>query len=134
MARANRHYVPGHVWHLTHRCHKREFLLKFSKDRLRWLQWLYEARKRYSLVILNVESALTDGKIQREACWTQSIATGSPSYGEAVRNQMGGFAIGRQIRKGVQRFELREPQSIYNSFFEVEKKDIEGENLRFWSI
>ncbi len=27
-----------------------------------------------------VESALTDGKIQREACWTQSIATGSPSY------------------------------------------------------
>ena len=81
-----------------------------------------------------VESALTDGKIQREACWTQSIATGSPSYIEAVRNQMGGFAIGRQIRKGVQGFELREPQSIYNSFFEVEKKDIEGENLRFWSI
>ncbi len=45
-----------------------------------------------------------------------------------------GFAIGRQIRKGVQGFELREPQSIYNSFFEVEKKDIEGKNLRFWSI
>jgi len=26
VARANRHYIPGHVWHLTHRCHKREFL------------------------------------------------------------------------------------------------------------
>ena len=37
----------------THRCHKREFLLKFSKDRHRWLQWLYEARKRYDLTILN---------------------------------------------------------------------------------
>ncbi len=23
MARANRHYISGHVWHLTHRCHKR---------------------------------------------------------------------------------------------------------------
>jgi len=53
MARANRHYIPGHVWHLTHRCHKREFLFKFAKDRLRWMQWLYEARKRHDLVILN---------------------------------------------------------------------------------
>jgi len=53
LARAHRHYIPGHVWHLTHRCHKREFLLKFSKDRLRWMQWLYEARKKHGLVILN---------------------------------------------------------------------------------
>lgn len=53
MARANRHFVPGQVWHLTHRCHKREFLLKFGKDRHRWLQWLYKAKKRYGLVILN---------------------------------------------------------------------------------
>ena len=53
MARAQRHYIPGQLWHITHRCHKREFLLKFSRDRKRWLQWLYEAKKRYGLVILN---------------------------------------------------------------------------------
>jgi putative transposase len=53
MARAKRHYIPGQIWHITHRCHKREFLLKFSKDRRRWLQWLHEAKKRYGLVILN---------------------------------------------------------------------------------
>ncbi len=53
MARAKRHYIPGQIWHVTHRCHKREFLLKFIKDRRRWLQWLYEAKKRYGLVILN---------------------------------------------------------------------------------
>jgi len=53
MARANRHYIPGCVWHITHRCHKKEFLLKFSRDRNRWVRWLYEARKRYGLVILN---------------------------------------------------------------------------------
>jgi len=23
MARAKRHYLPGHVWHITHRCHKK---------------------------------------------------------------------------------------------------------------
>jgi hypothetical protein len=24
MARAKRHFLPGHVWHITHRCHKKE--------------------------------------------------------------------------------------------------------------
>jgi len=47
MAIANRHYVPGLTWHITHRCHKREFLLKFARDRRRWLFWLFTAKKRY---------------------------------------------------------------------------------------
>ena len=33
MARANRHFLPGCIWHITHRCHKRESLLKFARDR-----------------------------------------------------------------------------------------------------
>jgi putative transposase len=53
MPRANRHYIPGYVWHLTHRCHKKEFLLKFARDRRRWLQWLFEAKKRFGLSVLN---------------------------------------------------------------------------------
>ena len=53
MPRANRYYLPGHVWHITHRCHKKEFLLKCSKDRKRWRYWLFEARKRYGLSVLN---------------------------------------------------------------------------------
>ena len=53
MARAKRHYIPEQIWHLTHRCHKREFLLKLAKDKQRWLQWLLEAKERYGLVILN---------------------------------------------------------------------------------
>jgi len=53
MPRANRHHIPGFVWHITHRCHKKEFLLKFPRDRRRWIHWLYEAKKRYGLCILN---------------------------------------------------------------------------------
>lgn len=53
MARANRHYIPNYVWHITHRCHKKEFLLKFLKDRKRWMYWLFEAKKRFGLRILN---------------------------------------------------------------------------------
>ncbi len=45
--------LPGYVWHITHRCHKREFLLKFDKDKKRWIHWLFETKKRYGLDILN---------------------------------------------------------------------------------
>lgn len=53
MPGANRHFVPGYVWHITHRCHKKEFLLKFGKDRRNWIKWLFEAKRRYGLSILN---------------------------------------------------------------------------------
>ena len=53
MARATRHYIPGQIWHLTHRCHKRDFLLNLIKDRRRFVQWLFEAKRRYGLTILN---------------------------------------------------------------------------------
>jgi putative transposase len=53
MARANRHYIPGCIWHITHRCHKKEFLLKFAHDRYRFVSWLGEARKRFGVQILN---------------------------------------------------------------------------------
>jgi putative transposase len=53
MPRANRHFLPGHVWHITHRCHQRKFLLKFARDRRRYLHWVFEARKRFGLCVLD---------------------------------------------------------------------------------
>lgn len=53
MPRANRHSIPGQVWHLTHRCHKKQWLLKFGKDRLRWIHWLFKAKQRYGLCVIN---------------------------------------------------------------------------------
>lgn len=53
MARAKRHFIPGHTWHITHRCHKKEFLFKFDKDKKRFVEWLFQTKKRYKLQILN---------------------------------------------------------------------------------
>jgi putative transposase len=53
MPRANRHFLPSHIWHITHRCHQKEFLLKFARDRRRYLHWLFEAKKRFGLSVLN---------------------------------------------------------------------------------
>lgn len=53
MPRARRHFLSGYAWHITHRCHKKDFLLKFAKDRRSWMSWLSEAKKRYGLSVLN---------------------------------------------------------------------------------
>ena len=53
MPRANRISCAGYVWHLTHRCHEKQFLLRFVRDRRRWRHWLFQAKKRYALTVLN---------------------------------------------------------------------------------
>ena len=53
MSQAKRHFLAGHVWHITHGCHQKQFLLKFSRDRGRYLHWVFEAKKRLGLSVLN---------------------------------------------------------------------------------
>jgi putative transposase len=53
MPRANRHFLPGYVWHITYRCHRSSFLLKFARDRRSYLHWLFEAKKRFGLSVLD---------------------------------------------------------------------------------
>ena len=53
MPRANRIVCAGLVWHITQRCHQKDFLLKFSRDRNRWQHWLFQAKKRFRLCVLN---------------------------------------------------------------------------------
>ena len=55
MPRAYRFFLPNHVGHITHRCHRKDFLLKFAKDRKRWLCWFFEAKKRLGLCAFGVD-------------------------------------------------------------------------------
>jgi putative transposase len=53
MPRANRHFLSAHVWHLTHRCDHKAFLLNFARDRRRYQRWVFEAKKRFGLSALD---------------------------------------------------------------------------------
>ena len=53
MPPANRHFLPGYVWHITHRCHQKKFLLKSARERRRYLYWVFEAKKRLGLSVLD---------------------------------------------------------------------------------
>ena len=79
-----------------------------------------------------VQSALSENESDKEDCWTQSIATGSWPFVEAVKAQMRSFAIGRRVREKVGGFELREFQTPYMALFDTENSDMAGENLLFW--
>ena len=99
MARANRHYIPGHVWHITHRCHKKEFLLRFVRDRRGWVRWLFEGKKRFGACILNyavtsnhIHLLLKDGKEREVIPQTiQLIAGRTGQEYNRRKNRQGAF-------------------------------------------
>jgi len=104
MARAKRHYIPGQSWHLTHRCHKREFLLKFSKDRRRWLQWLYEARKRYNLTISTCLAISVNGTHTFPPTRLPNVPEALNLWARTIPiyyTPQGGFATLKVLTKGV---------------------------------
>jgi putative transposase len=45
--------LPGYVWHITHGCHRKSFLLKFARDRRSYLRWVFAAKKRFGLSVLS---------------------------------------------------------------------------------
>ena len=53
MARANRLRVDGGVFHLTHRCHNRAFLLKFARDRDAYRVKVREHLRQFDVSVLD---------------------------------------------------------------------------------
>ena len=53
MGYPTRYFEPGHVWHITHRCHNRAFLLEYGCYRDLWIKWLREGRERFFVSVLN---------------------------------------------------------------------------------
>lgn len=52
MPRANRYILPGYLYHITHRCHNRSFLLRFIRDRNYYMACLRKATRRFTVSIL----------------------------------------------------------------------------------
>jgi putative transposase len=53
MPRANRYILPGHVYHLTHRCHDRQFLLRFAVHRDAYREKLRQSSHEFDLSLLD---------------------------------------------------------------------------------
>ena len=81
-----------------------------------------------------VEEHLGDRAKGRQDEWTGSIAVGSRSFIESVKERLGFRAKGRDIIESAEGYQLRESPTPYNAVFEAENEDIGIENTRFWNI
>jgi hypothetical protein len=151
MARVKRHFLPGHVWHITHRCHKKGFLLKLVKDRQRYgtlafkslmsllqIETYDELRQSYRKWI---EEALKKSKLVRKSKWTQSIAAcpikcliifnrgGDKSFLEQIKERLGIRAKGHRIYESQDECQERDRQAVYS-----DGQDSDTENTFDWNI
>jgi len=53
MPRANRHIQAGYLYHLTHRCHNREFRLRCRLDRIEYCARLREDVPKHRIALLD---------------------------------------------------------------------------------
>ena len=63
-----------------------------------------------------------------------SIAVGSRSFIEKVKDIFGFRAKGREVKEGFEGYQLRERSASYDAFFEAKKDDIGLENTYSWDI
>lgn len=112
MPRAHRHFLPGQLWHITHRCHEKAFLLKFARDRRRYLRWLFEAKKRFGLCVLNY--VVTSNHIHH----LNMVRAGVVRHPQAWPH--GGCV-------------LQEPRDAYRVIFSRENEALRRKNTVYWT-
>ncbi len=93
MPRANRYILPGHIYHLTHRCHDRQFLLRFAKDRENY-------RRRLRQAALDSEASLLTYNITRNHVHLLVYAEGVDSTARLMQQAAGEMARDYNRRKG----------------------------------
>jgi putative transposase len=80
-----------------------------------------------------VHGVISGGRIQRDPCWTESIAVGSQNFIEATKSRLGFKAKGRRIESRPEElYVLREESVPYSVDFAPENEALSAENAFFW--
>jgi hypothetical protein len=120
MPRAHRYFLPNHVWHITHRCHKKEFLLEFAKDReAYWIKWLFEfwiQDHDLGLRFLTTWSSTLSDRCSRQPFWSNSIAVGNHAFIGQIRDRLTGRLTKRNIYKALPTEHFTDNQAIQQNY------------------
>lgn len=93
MPRANRYILPSQLYHVTHRCHNRSFLLKFAKDRDDYRRPAIDMSGTHGVWILNY--CLTSNHVH-----ILLEAKGKEAVSRFMQDLAGTFALHYNRRKG----------------------------------
>jgi len=92
MPRASRYFIPGKVYHLTHRCHDCEFLFRFDRDRDDYRKRLWSSLREASVSLLAY--CITSNHVHLLA-----VAEAATSLSEWMQQLQGEFAQAYNRRK-----------------------------------
>lgn len=102
MPRGNRYHVPGHTYHLTHRCHDREWLFRFACDRDRYRMMLWESLEdakawllAYCITSNHVHLLARAESSEGIACWMQGVQGRMAQFFNRRKGRSGAFWEGR---------------------------------------
>jgi putative transposase len=79
-----------------------------------------------------VEEALGRKAQVRETKWSESIAVGTKSFVDRIKDKLGARAIGRAVVAGPDGYELREGEGSYPHGFGGKMGTLSSENAYFW--
>lgn len=96
MPRRRRGLKDHSCYHITHRCHKREFLFKFAQDREAYVQLLQEMNRRFKVDILNY--VVTSNHIHL-LVWIRKGDALAPAM-QFLQGEMGQYYNKRKKREG----------------------------------
>ena len=81
-----------------------------------------------------VSESLVNGSNFRQSQWTKSIAAGSKSFIETIKEKLGILAKGRKILENDGGFQLREEMGTYIANSDIKNDDIGGQNTYYWDV
>ena len=81
-----------------------------------------------------VEEALEGDGHVRDERWSESIAVGSKSFVERIKEKLGIRAIGREVVRQEAGYELKERMTPYRCNFDGKKGSLRAENSYFWHV
>ena len=76
-----------------------------------------------------IEEALKKQMVVRDSKWTQSIAVGDKSFVEQIKQRLGIWAKGRKIHGSEDEYQLRERQSSFGDW-----QNLDNENTFDWNL
>ena len=125
MARANQIFLHGYLWHWTHRCHKRAFLIGFAKDKQTWS--LEDFQQNHEALIRKV----LHQPFQRQERCTKALASASRTFVESFAQQAR-LSPKRRMPETEERFEIREDAPVFEKIA-IEDKVLWGNNTFLWN-
>ena len=113
MPRANRYILPGHTYHLTHRCHNRSFLFRFARDRTEYQRRLRSAVKEYKISLLTYCITSNHTHLIARAKDAESIAVGSETFVRLIEQDVGNRVELTVEEVGLSQWIVREARTAY---------------------